>query len=160
MFQPVPNQVFGVHWGMSLEDVEKVRSLELLEEFGKFKVYTDKTFTLQELPGIMSVTYLFMNDRLGGAFMRLHCESETQLFASVFSVMHGQPTSFDQDLAIAEWEGGGNVVQLVLTANVLIMGNGKIIKMANNAFDDHAKKNPPQNKEDPSVVIPGPKTES
>jgi len=160
-FQPVPTQAFGLHWGMPLEEAEKVRALKKADELEKFTMYVDTGFTPEEMPGVVGVLYVFMNNRLGGAFLRLHCENDAMVYIQIFSSMHGMPTSIEKGSGLIGWETAGNVVQVSLAAGAVVVGNRKIMEMANEAMEEAAKKSPqPEKDNSPPVIEPGPRTES
>ena len=132
MFQPVPDQVFGMRWGTSLEDVKKVRQLEHKSTHGDFKIFLDKSFKSEELMGAMSAIYVFMDDKLGFAMFSIHCSRCAQIFVSTFIVMHGQPKINKVDPADPnlEWDSGGNTIQVGTRSFLLTVGNRKVIEMA------------------------------
>jgi len=156
-FQSAPNQVFGLHWGMSIEDAQLVRTLEKKKESGKFAIYNDKSFNEKEMPGAVAVLYLAMNGRIGGAFIGLHCENDTLAFIKAFTVVYGLPHVLDKKAMAVEWNHSGNILQIDLIYNMVAVGNRVIIESAEEVLEKFMKEAPVP-KSGPPIIKPGPRT--
>jgi hypothetical protein len=154
-FQPVPNQLFGMHWGMSIDDAKKVRTLKLVDTVGKFTIYVDVLFTQKELRGITAVIYLFMNGRIGAAILDIHREEDLLAFVRIFDTMYGRATTMDNETSTIEWSQSGNIIRLPIESGIILMGNAKIIE----TLDEYMEQAPEEG-DGPPVVMPGPKTGS
>jgi len=159
-FQPIPNGAFGIHWGMSIEEASKVRSLELVDEVDKFKLYLDTSITDEDPSGIIMVMYLSMDDRMAAVFLRSHCEQCFGALLQAFVIMHGPPTYMDQQSLIVEWKSGGNVIRIRANEMMTTIGNSKILEMSDEAFAKEMKKREMNPENDGPMSMPGPKTES